>query len=288
MTVELETLVVAAYVFATSLPIPRPGPRGLITDEELIALAVAQAATGLVSDRQFLGMVARLLPGWFPHLPEQTQYNRRLRRLTPAITRVQLTLAELIAEGRVRLVDGTLISCANYPGCAKRSEFAPDGAYGYCPSKSRFVWGMRLVVVCDRKGVPVGYDLVGPKTGQERECAFRLATAHPGSHLFADGGFWGAEYRRTMELIDIRLITPAKHKLGERPPGEIAKARIRLVIESLFSNLKRQMRLEAHLAKTLPGLAQRTVQRLLALTLGIYLNGLAGRPPRALAAYDGR
>ena len=288
MTAELETLVVAAYVFATSLPIPRPGPRGLITDQELIALAVAQAVTGLASDRQFLGVVARLLPGWFSHLPDQTQYNRRLRRLTPAITRVQLTLAELIAEGQVRLVDGTLISCANYPGCAKRSEFAPDGAYGYCPSKSRFVWGMRLVVICDRKGVPVGYDLVGPKTGQERECAFRLATAHPGSRLFADGGFWGAEYERTMELIDIRLITPNKHKLKERPPGEIAKARIRLVIESLFSNLKRQMRLEAHLAKTKPGLAQRIVQRLLALTLGIYLNGLAGRPPPALAAYDGR
>lgn len=288
MTVELETLVVAAYVFATSLPIPRPGPRGLITDEELIALAVAQAATGLVSDRQFLGMVARLLPGWFAHLPEQTQYNRRLRRLTPAITRVQLTLAELIAEGQVRLVDGTLISCANYPGCAKRSKFAPAAAYGYCPSKSRFVWGMRLVVICDRKGVPIGYDLAGPKTGQERESAFTLATAHPGSALFADGGFWGAEYERTMELIGVQLITPAKHKLGQRPASEIAKARTRLVIESLFSNLKRQMRLEAHLAKTLAGLAQRTVQRLLALTLGIYLNGLAGRPPRALAAYDGR
>jgi hypothetical protein len=28
------------------------------------------------------------------------------------------------------------------------------------------------------------------------------------------------------------------------------------------------------------------VQRLLALTLGIYLNTLTGRPPRALAAYD--
>ena len=81
---------------------------------------------------------------------------------------MQLTLAELLAEGQVRLVDGTLISCANYPGCAKRSDFAPDAAYGYCPSKSQFVWGMRLVVICDRKGVPVGYDLVGPKTGQER------------------------------------------------------------------------------------------------------------------------
>jgi hypothetical protein len=289
MDASLETLVVAAYVFATSLSIPRrPGPSGKITDQELIALAVAQAVTGLASDRQFLGMVRRLLPGWFGHLPDQTQFNRRLRRLTPTITTVQLMLAELIAEGRVRLVDGTLISCANYPGCAKRSEFAPDAAYGYCPSKSQFVWGMRLVVICDRKGVPVGYDLVGPKTGQERECAFRLATAHPGSRLFADGGFWGAEYQRTMELIDIQLVTPAKHKLGQRPRSEIAKARIRLIIESVFANLKRQMRLEAHLAKTKPGLAQRIAQRLLALTLGIYLNSLAGRPPRALAAYDGR
>jgi Transposase DDE domain len=147
---------------------------------------------------------------------------------------------------------------------------------------------MRLVIICDRKGVPVGYDLVGPKTGQERECAFRLATAHPGSRLFADGGFWGAEYQRTMELIDIQLVTPAKHKLGQRPPSEIAKARTRLIIESVFANLKRQMRLEAHLAKTKPGLAQRIAQRLLALTLDIYLNTSTGRPPRALAAYDGR
>lgn len=60
------------------------------------------------------------------------------------------------------------------------------------------------------------------------------------------------------------------------------------MIESVFANLKRQMRLEVNLAKTVPGLAQRIVQRLLALTLGIYLNGLVGRPPRALAAYDGR
>jgi len=288
MDASLETLVVAGYVFACSLSIPRPGPAGKITDQELIALAVAQAVTGLPSDRQFLGIVRRLLPGWFAHLPDQTQFNRRLRRLTPQITTVQLMVAELIAEGEVRLVDGTLISCANYPGCAKRSDFAPDGAYGYCPSKSQFVWGMRLVVICDRKGVPVGYDLVGPKTGQERESALRLASAHPGSVLFADGGFWGAEYEHSMELIDVHLITPNKHKLGERPPSEIAKARIRLVIESVFSNLKRQMRLEDHLAKTTPGLAQRIVQRLLALTLGIYINFLTGRPPRALAAYDGR
>jgi Transposase DDE domain len=288
MTASLETLVIAAYVFATSLSIPRPGPEGKVTDQELVALAVAQAVTGLNSDRQFLGAVRKLLPGFFPHLPDQTQYNRRLRRLTPWLTTVQLMVAQLVAEGRVRLVDGTLISCANYPGCASRSAFATDAAYGYCPSKSLYVWGLRLVLIADRKGVPVGYDLVGPKTGEEREAAFRLAQAHPDSLLFGDGGFWGAEYDRTLALIDVELVTPEKHRLGQRPASEIEKARIRLVIESVFSNLKRQMRLDHHLAKTTPGLAQRIIQRLLALTLGIFINVQIGRPPRALAAYDGR
>jgi hypothetical protein len=41
------------------------------------------------------------------------------------------------------------------------------------------------------------------------------------------------------------------------------------------------MRLERHLAKTPGGLAVRIAQRLLALTLGLLLNTLTGRPARA-------
>jgi len=287
MDASLETLVTAAYVFACSLSIPRSGPQGKATDQELIALAVAQAVTGLVSDRQFLGTIGRLLPGCFPELPGQSQFNRRLRRLTPQITRVQLAVAELVARGRVRLVDGTLLSCANYAGCASKSEFAGEAAYGYCAAKSRWYWGVRLLLVSDRHGAPLGYDL-RPANENEREGVFQLACAHPGSPLFADAGHRGREHHESLRLVGVELIVPDKHRLGERSPAEINKARIRLVIESVFATLKRQMRLEDHLAKTLPGLAQRIVQRLLALTLGMFINSLLGRPPRALAAYDGR
>lgn len=146
---------------------------------------------------------------------------------------------------------------------------------------------MRLVLVTDEMGVPVGYDLVQPGEG-ERKPLFRLAQGHPDTTLFADKGFWGAEYERTIELISAQLITPERHRLGERPPAEVAKSSIRLVIESVFSNLKRQMRLEEHLAKTLGGLVQRVAQRLLALTLGMFINVQLGRPLRSLVAYDGR
>jgi hypothetical protein len=136
MTASLDTLVIAAYVFADSFAIPRSGPPGLITDSELVALAVAQAVIGVPSDRQFLGVVGKLLPGFFAHLPDQSQYNRRLRRLTPWITTTQLGVAELVATGQVRLVDGTLLSCANYAGCAQQSLFGGDAGYGYCPSRA--------------------------------------------------------------------------------------------------------------------------------------------------------
>src|SRR3954465_10438740 len=129
---DLEALVVAAYVFADEYPAPaRGGRRPLITDAELVALSVAQAAIGISSDRQFLGLVGRVLPGWFPHLPEQSQYNRRLRALAELISLVQQRLARWLDTGGVRLADGTQLAVASYPGCQQRSDFAGLARYGY-------------------------------------------------------------------------------------------------------------------------------------------------------------
>lgn len=287
MTASLETLVVTAYLFADELAIPRPGPRGEITDAELIALAVAQASMGVPSDRQFLGLIAKVLPGWFPHLPCQSQYNRRLRRLASAIAGVQLRIAELIATHELVIADGTLVGVANYAGCASRSEFAGTAAYGYCAAKSQYVWGVRLVLMTDPSGVPVGYTLVGANE-KEYEPVRELATAHSGCTLIADKGLWGREYKETLALQGISVLTPDRVRSADNLAREKRLAGIRLVIESTISNLKCQMRLEQHLAKTPAGLVQRIAQRLLALTVGMLVNALTGRPPRGLVAYDGR
>src|SRR6266705_7157124 len=157
---DLEALVVAAYVFADEYPVPARGRPALTSDAELVALAVAQAAIGISSDRQFLGLVERILPGWFPHLPDQSQYNRRLRSLVELISAVQQRLAYWLDTGGVRLADGTLIAVANYPGCAQRSDFAGFARYGYAKSQHRFVWGVRLVLLTDARGLPLGYTIV--------------------------------------------------------------------------------------------------------------------------------
>jgi len=288
MTADLEALVVAAYVFADEYPVAaRLGRPAKISDAELVALAVCQAAMGISSDRQFLGLVEQILPGWFPHLPEQSQYNRRLRALVELIAAVQQRVAGFIDSGDVRLADGTLIGCANYPGCAARSEFAGFARYGYAKSQHRFVWGVRLVLVTDPRGVPLGYTLV-PAGEKEYEPLADLLCGVPAQTVIADKGLWGRAYRARLAADGVELHTPAKKRTPANKLGERRLASVRLAIESVFSNLKGQMRLAQHLAKTPPGLAVRIAQRLLALTLGILLNTLNGRPARALAAYDGR
>lgn len=195
-------------------------------------------------------------------------------------------MSELDA-GQLRLADGTLIGVANYPGCASRSDFAGEASYGYCPSKSRYVWGVRLVVMSDRNGLPLGYTLVRAKE-HEYEPVYELVSRESGSTLICDKGLWGSAYREQLALLGVELLTPARERTESNHAHERLLASTRLRIESLFANLKGQMRLEQHLAKTPAGLCQRIAQRLLALTLGAFLNRLLGRPLRSLVAYDGR
>jgi len=285
---DLEALVVAAYVFADEYPVPvRGGRRPLISDAELVALAVCQAAIGISSDRQFLGLAGRVLPGWFPHIPDQSQYNRRLRGLVELISIVQQRVARWLDAGGVRLADGTQLAVASYAGCQQRSEFAGFAHYGYARSQHRFIWGVRLVLLTDSRGVPLGYTIV-PANQHEYEPLADLLTGTPTEVVIADKGFWGRRYSERLAADGIKLLTPQRTRTAANAGRERALASTRLVIESVFANLKGQMRLERNLAKTPAGLAVRVAQRILALTIGILLNTLTGRPARALAAYDGR
>src|SRR5213592_2372049 len=235
---DLEALVVAAYVFADEYRVPaRQGRPALVSDAELVALAVAQAATGISSDRQFLGLVGRVLPGWFPHLPDQSQYNRRLRALVELISTVQQRLARWLDAGGVRLADGTQLAVASCPGCAAHSEFAGFARYGYAKSQHRFVWGVRLVLLADERGLPLGYTLV-PANEKEYEPLADLLTGTAAEIVIADKGLLGPRLRAPARRRRHDAAHPGQAPHRRQPRPRAGTASLRLVIESVFSNLK--------------------------------------------------
>lgn len=142
-------------------------------------------------------------------------------------------------------------------------------------------------MLTDQRGLPLGYTVV-PANEKEYEPLADLLTGTPAAVVVADKGLWGRAYRERLAADGTVLLTPNRPRTAPNIGRERALASTRLVIESVFANLKGQMRLERHLARTPAGLALRIAQRILALTLGMLLNRLGGRPARALAAYDGR
>ncbi len=200
---------------------------------------------------------------------------------------MQLRVAELVACSDLRIADGTLIGVANYPGCASRSEFAGTAAYGYCAVQEPVRLG-RTPRPGDRPERRAARVHAVAANEKEYEPVRELTTAHPGCTLIADKGLWGREYREILALQAVALLTPDRTRTTDNLAREQRLAGLRLVIESTIANLKCQMRLEHHLARDSrrPRAADR--QRLLALTIGMLLNALTGRPPRALVAYDGR
>ena len=248
--------------------------------------SACQTPGGISSDRQFLGLVGRVLPGWFPHLPEQSQCNRRLRGLVELISIVQQQLARWFDVGGARLADGTQLAVANYPG-ASSGATSPAFAATATRARSTASSGRAAGPLTDARGLPLGYTIV-PANEHEYEPLADLSTGTPSEIVIADKGFWGRGYSERLASRRHRPAHPDKTRTAANLGRERALASTRLVIESVFANLKGQMRLEQHLAKTPAGLALRIAQRILALTLGILLNTLTGRPARALAAYDGR
>jgi IS5 family transposase len=143
------------------------------------------------------------------------------------------------------------------------------------------------VLLTDERGTPLGYT-IAPANEHEFEPLADLLTGTAAKIVIADKAFWGRGRRERLAADGIQLLTPDKTRTAANLSSERALASTRLVIESVFANLKGQIRLERNLAKTPAGLAVRIAQRILALTIGILLNTLSGRPARALAAYDGR
>jgi hypothetical protein len=98
-----------------------------------------QALGGFVSESRWLRYARTHLRGWFPYLPGQSGYNKRLRAAFPLLRYFIRALAvdtDLWTD-TVWVADSTPVECGRSRETVKRSALAGWAAYGYCASHSR-------------------------------------------------------------------------------------------------------------------------------------------------------
>jgi Transposase DDE domain len=296
VTTDLNTLLTALYVtiddwLGRRRRVGRP-PK--LSDAELLTLAVAQVLLGVRSEARWLRFVPRVLPGAFPYLPGQSGYNKRLRAALPLLKRAIRAVAadtDLFADP-TWIVDSTPIECARSRTTVKRSNLAGWATYSYCPSHSRWFWGLRLHLICTPAGLPISWALANPKIDERQvltgvlEHDPQLIHDRPGLLIVADKGYVSATLEHWLADRGVRILRPS-YRTSRPRPGEHLLKPIRQLIESVNDTLKGQLDLELHGARSIDGVGARIAQRLLALTAAIWHNRTTGQPTtRSLIAYD--
>jgi hypothetical protein len=301
MNPELDTLATRLYVTIDDVLMDHPewvperptvGIAPKLSDAELVTLAVLQALLGFTSEAQFIRHAHAHLRPWFPYLPDRPGYNKRLRRSGQLLHHVIAYLARSCPSFNddLWLVDSTPVECGRSRETVKRSDLAGWAEYGYCPSHSRFFWGLRLHLITTASGLPIAYALAGAKT-DERDTALDMiafgALHTAGRTLIADKGYRRASFEIELADAGITLIRPALKSEKPRSGGRYLRA-FRQIIESVNQTFKAQLDLERHGGRTRPGVCARVLQRVLALTAAIWHNETtnAPGPARSLTAYD--
>ena len=83
MDADLDLLLIAVFCTADDLlPKRAEKARRMVTDAEVVTLAVAQQLLGINSDEQFSAGAPRRLGHLFPRLPKRPGYVKRRQRLT--------------------------------------------------------------------------------------------------------------------------------------------------------------------------------------------------------------
>ena len=296
MTTDLDTLWTALYVkiddeIGGKRWLGRPP---LLTDSELVCLAVAQALLGCRSEARWLRFARAHLARMFPYLPQRPGYNRRLRAALPLIKRVIRLLAADTDFwlDNVWIADSTPVECGRSRPTVKRSSMAGWANYGYCASHSRWFWGLRLYLITTPAGMPVSWALADPKLDEREVLAAmlevepELAASRPGLLLITDKGFRARWFETGLDSQGIELLRPSMRNEQQRPGEHLLKP-VRQLIESVNDTLKGQLDLEAHGGRTFEGVAVRVAQRILAMATAIWHNHRTGQPiTRSLIAYD--
>lgn len=295
MTKELETLLTELYVLIDDHVVePRSGRgrRPVLSDAELLTLAVAQMLLGFDCERRWIRHAHHSveLRALFPYIPGQSDYNKRVRAARGLLCKAIQTLARISPSwfDDLWITDATPVPCGMSRETVKRSDLAGHAGYGYCASHSRFYWGLKLYLVCAGDGMPIMWCLANPKLGEREVVTALLERDHhlirSGQILLADKGFSGAQFAATTAAMGLQLLRPDR-KDETYKNGNLGG--VRQWIESVNHTLKGQLGLEEHGGRNTHGVFARVAQRVLAMAAGIWHNwNIGATAKRSLIAYD--
>src|SRR5438270_2465132 len=269
----------------------RPGPAPMLSDSELVTIALYQELIGEPREDHFFRLHQSCLEAFFPELNERSRYNRRKRDLWSVILAVRVSLQivlEALELEETAAIDSAPVPCVGYKRTKQASDFADTADYGVCSSKAMKYFGLKLHSVVSLTGVVMGFVLTRASRYDNQVVIELLDSfAHHLKRLLGDGAYNDAALQTFLEQYrSLELLAPVK---VNQPPQRSQSAqrqlnRLRLICETVNAQLQEQLHLSKHYAKSTRGPMTRIAAKVTAHSVAMMINAFLGRPVLQLAA----
>lgn len=235
-----DTLIVTAFVViddAMQALGHRTHALAEASDSEVLTVAVAAAAQFQNHQERALCVLRAL--GYLSGPLSVSRFNRRLHALADWLPLLLDLLGEVLATGQAYVMDSLPVPACRRARAKRCKKVQGAEFYGYCAAKEERFYGWRLHLLCDERGVPVGFDLL-PASCHDLTPLYDWTQRVPGkASLYGDKAYnsgddetW-IEAETSIRLVPIRKANMTPNAIDER--HELR--RMRAVVEGANSQL---------------------------------------------------
>jgi hypothetical protein len=253
----------------------RRGPAPQFSDSEVITVGLYIDTLWAGHEALGLAHLRRSLPGVFPKLLPNGQFNACRRQLGPLMEQIRqyLTVAwGLIAPtDRTRTLDSAPIPVCTFKRSNENRSWVGQAYYGVMAARRAKLYGLRLYATLTEQFV-LDQWLLAPASYRDSKV---MAAALEGAHdlvVYADNAFWDPLEAHVLKRTrNIRVWAPPRSNARHPWPPAFARLanRFRRRIETGLSVLTTVFHLEQPGARSPSGLVARVATRILAYTLSL-------------------
>ena len=260
---DLDSFLVSLYVLVddwwhehhpSSAP-NKPGRPALLSDPEVITLAILAQWPRFTSERDFWRFSQAHLRPYFPNLCSQSQLNRRVRSVESDLRDFQRALARTLcgASEIYHVLDTTLIPAMVRVRASRKGLFCGQATFGRSASKTEWVYGLKVALSVSPEGVICAFGLAEASSDERPKGEYLIIEDSHDAYL-ADKGFTGIEWERRWSDLYGALVAATPKDNSKRAWTKTDRrwaSGKRQIIEGVIDQLKDIFALERHRAKTL-------------------------------------
>lgn len=270
------------HMIRKQFKIRRGGFAPVLTDEEVITIEICGEYFKLNTDQDIFDYFQAHYQADFPQLRDRTLFVRQAANLWQVKAAIQrlLVIHSGQADDPVQAIDTLPLPICVYTRAPRDRCFKPLADYGHCAAKQLDYYGFKLGLRIARSGMITYYPLL-PARPHDIQFLEELVENFAGA-VPADKGFIDAVRQALLqERQGVTVITSARKNMTETLPFQLRRLcqRWRKRVETVGSQLTERFAIERIRVRDIWHFQHRIIRKVLAHTIGVFLNLQLGRNP---------